>query len=402
MTAAAVCRRSDQTCHAGTVSTTSPADIVIPASILPSDGRFGSGPSKVRPSALQALACSGTTFLGTSHRQRPVCSMVGRLRAGLGELFSLPDGYEVVLGNGGSTCFWDIASFCLIERRSQHLSFGEFSGKFASVVAACPHLEAPEVICSEPGTHPSVVAHEGIDLYALTHNETTTGVSMEVRRPAGSEDVDGAVDAIVAVDATSAAGGLRVEVAECDVYYFAPQKCFASDGGLWVALCSPKALARVRSIAASGRWVPAFLDLGIAIESSAKDQTYNTPALATLALMVDQLEWMLGNGGLAWAAARCDASAKALYGWASASAFATPFVVEPAERSHVTGCIDLAPTVDARAVARVLRANGIVDTEPYRKLGRNQLRIAMFPAIDPADITALTACVDYVVDALVG
>ncbi len=378
------------------MSTTSLTDIVIPASLLPSDGRFGSGPSKVRPSAVQALASSGTTYLGTSHRQPPVCSMVGRLRAGLRELFSLPDGYEVVLGNGGSTCFWDMASFCLIERRSQHLSFGEFSGKFTSVVAACPHLEAPEVICSEPGTHPYVAAHDGIDLYALTHNETTTGVSMEVRRPAGSGD------AIVAVDATSGAGGLRVDVAECDVYYFAPQKCFASDGGLWVALCSPGAIARVRSISGAGRWVPAFLDLGIAIESSAKDQTYNTPALATLFLMVDQVEWMLGNGGLGWATSRCDASAEALYGWASESAFATPFVAEPAERSHVTGCIDLAAPVDAGAVAKVLRANGIVDTEPYRKLGRNQLRIAMFPSIDPAEITALTACVDYVVDSLAG
>ncbi|MGH9128749.1 MAG: phosphoserine transaminase [Acidimicrobiales bacterium] len=390
------------------MSTTSPAnnhaaDIRIPAVLLPADGRFGSGPSKVRAAAVEALAAasagrpSAGAYLGTSHRQRPVTSMVGRLRAGLAELFNLPDGYEVVLGNGGTTCFWDIASFCLIRRRSQHLSFGEFSAKFASVASACPHLEAPSVISSEPGTHPAVVVEDGIDLYALTQNETTTGVSMEVDRPAGADD-----GALVAVDATSAAGGLRVDVARCDAYYFAPQKCFSSDGGLWVALLSPAAVARVRSLRASGRWVPAFLDLGIAIDSSAKDQTYNTPSLSTLLLMVDQVEWMLEGGGMEWAASRCDASAESLYGWASASDFATPFVASPVERSHVTGCIDLDASVDAAMVAKVLRANGIVDTEPYRKLGRNQLRIAMFPSIDPADITALTACIDHVVGALAG
>ncbi|MGH9069870.1 MAG: phosphoserine transaminase [Acidimicrobiales bacterium] len=384
----------------GPAANIDPSTVRIPASLLPSDGRFGSGPSKVRLPALAALAAAseGSTYLGTSHRQRPVTSMVGRLRAGLAELFSLPEGYEVVLGNGGTTCFWDMASFCLVRRHSQHLSFGEFSSKFASVVAACPHLDAPEVITSATGTHPSVRLDPEVDLYALTQNETTTGVSMEVCRPAGSEESG----AIVAVDATSAAGGLRVDVACCDAYYFAPQKCFASDGGLWVALVSPAAVDRVRSISTSGRWVPAFLDLGIAIQSSAKDQTYNTPALATLLLMVDQLEWMLGSGGLEWAASRCDASAESLYGWAEASDYATPFVAVPAERSHVTGCIDLDASIDATAVAKTLRANGIVDTEPYRKLGRNQLRIAMFPAIDPTDIAALTGCIDYAVAKLAG
>ncbi len=372
-----------------------PSSIRIPASFLPSDGRFGSGPSKVRASAIAALGSAGTTYLGTSHRQKPVTSMVGRLRAGLRELFNLPDGYEVVLGNGGTTCFWDMASFCLVDRHSQHLSFGEFSAKFASVVGACPHLDAPEVITCSAGTHPAVRPDAEVDLYALTHNETTTGVSMDVRRPVLVEGA--ASHAIVVVDATSAAGGLRVDVSECDTYYFAPQKCFASDGGLWVALLSPAALARVRSIAESGRWVPAFLDLGIAIEGSAKDQTYNTPALATLFLMVDQIEWMLEKGGLEWAAGRCDDSAESLYGWAEASEFATPFVADPAERSHVTGCIDFNSSVDAALVAKVLRAHGMVDTEPYRKLGRNQLRIAMFPSIDPADIAALTACIDHVV-----
>lgn len=343
-----------------------------------------------------ATGDGGGGYMGTSHRQAPVCSVVGRLRAGLRNLFGLPEGYQVVLGNGGTTLFWDMASFCLISSRSQHLAFGEFSGKFAAVVAACPHLEAPEVISSEPGTHPEVVVRQGIDLYALTHNETTTGVCMPIRRPAGASE-----GAIVAVDATSAAGGLPVDVAQCDAYYFAPQKCFSADGGLWVALLSPAAQDRVRSISESGRWVPGILDLAIAIESSAKDQTYNTPALATLALMVDQVDWMLENGGLTWAASRCDASAEALYGWASRSDFATPFVVEPEQRSHVTGCIDFSDEVDAAGLAQVLRANGILDTEPYRKLGRNQLRIAMFPSIDPADIGALTACIDYVVERLV-
>jgi len=376
-------------------------DIRIPDALKPSDGRFGSGPSKVRPEQVAALAAAAPHYLGTSHRQAPVKSVVGRLRTGLRELFSLPDGYEVVLGNGGTTCFWDIATFCLIERRSQHLSFGEFSSKFAAAAKAAPHLEDPQVIESPPGTHPEAVGSGDVDLYALTHNETSTGVAMEIRRPAGSQA--GAAEAtgqLVAVDGTSAAGGLRVDPTQFDAYYFAPQKCFASDGGLWVALLSPAALRRVERIAAGGRWVPAFLDLATAIDNSTKDQTYNTPALGTLLLFAEQVEWMLAGGGLDWAAGRCDRSAEILYTWAEQSDFATPFVGKPSERSHVVGTVDFVDAVDAQAVARALRANGIVDTEPYRKLGRNQLRVAMFPAIDPEDVAALCACVNYVVGAL--
>ena len=376
---------------------TASAEIVIPDHLKPSDGRFGSGPSKVRPEQMAALAATGSSYLGTSHRQAPVKSVVGRLRRGLRDLFSLPDGYEVVLGNGGTTCFWDIATFCLIERRSQHLSFGEFSSKFATAAAAAPHLGDPQVIESAPGTHPEALPVDDVDLYALTHNETSTGVAMEIRRPAGPGATP---DQIVAVDGTSAAGGLRVDPSQFDAYYFAPQKCFASDGGLWVALLSPAALERVARIAQSGRWVPAFLDLTTAIDNSTKDQTYNTPALATLGLFVEQVEWMLEGGGLEWAAGRCDRSAEILYTWAEQSDFATPFVGKPSERSHVVGTVDLVDAVDAAAVAKVLRANGIVDTEPYRKLGRNQLRIAMFPAIDPEDVAALCACINHVVGAL--
>jgi len=347
----------------------------------------------VRSDAVAALAGAAPTYLGTSHRQAGVRSMVRRLRDGLAELFALPGGYQVVLGNGGTTAFWDAITFGLIERRSQHLSFGEFSSRFAAAAAAAPHLEEPEVIQSPFGTHPEPVTSAEVDLYALTHNETSTGVAMPVTRPANS-------DGLVAVDATSAAGGLRVDPSQFDVYYFAPQKCFASDGGLWVALMSPDALDRVAKINASRRWVPASLDLSIAIDNSAKDQTYNTLALATLYLFVHQLEWMLANGGLEWAASRCDRSADALYGWAERSDFATPFVAQPEQRSHVVGTIDLDSAIDAAAVAAVLRANGIVDTEPYRKLGRNQLRVAMYPAIDPEDVSALCDCIDYVVGAL--
>jgi phosphoserine aminotransferase len=372
-----------------------PAEIQIPSDLLPSDGRFGSGPSKVRQEAVAALERAAPRYLGTSHRQAGVRSIVALLRGGLRELFSLPEGYEVVLGNGGTTCFWDIASFCLVQRRSQHLSFGEFSSKFAAVTAAAPHLDQPDVIESPVGTHPEAAARPDVDAYALTHNETSTGVAIALRRPDGA-------DGLVLVDGTSAAGGLRMDPAEVDAYYFAPQKCFASDGGLWVALLSPSALERVRQIAASDRWVPASLDLGIAIESSDKDQTYNTPALATLFLFVEQLEWMLGNGGLEWAAARCDRSAEILYGWAEATEYTTPFVAKPSERSHVVGTIDLDDSVDAARVAATLRANGILDTEPYRKLGRNQLRVGLFPAIDPEDVGALTACIDHVVAALAG
>jgi phosphoserine aminotransferase len=371
------------------------SDIVIPADLLPRDGRFGSGPSKVRPEALAALAASGTSYLGTSHRQKTVKDVVRRVRAGLSDLFALPDGYEVVLGNGGTTAFWDIAVLNLVRVRSQHLVFGEFSSKFADAAAAAPFLSDPSVLRSEPGTHPQARAESGVDVYALTHNETSTGVAMPLRRVAGADD-----DALVLVDATSGAGGLPVDVAETDVYYFAPQKSFASDGGLWLALMSPAAIERVAEVHRTGRWVPAFSDLQIAIDNSRLDQTYNTPALATLFLLADQLDWFNSQGGLDWATARTADSSNRLYMWAEKSDFATPFVADPAQRSAVVGTIDFADDVDASAVAKVLRSNGIVDTEPYRKLGRNQLRIAMFPAVDPADVEALTACIDHVVGAL--
>ncbi len=373
-------------------------DISIPTSLLPSDGRFGSGPSKVRPEQVKALASVADTYLGTSHRQPGVRNVVGRLRSGLHELFSLPEGYEVVLGVGGSTVFWDVATFCLIDQLSQHLAFGEFSSKFAAAAKAAPHLKEPQVIESAPGTHPKAVTDPAVDLYAFTHNETSTGVAMRIARPAGASAADG--DGLVAVDATSAAGGLPVDPAEFDVYYLAPQKCFASDGGLWVALMSPAAIERVERIASTGRFVPASIDLKIAIENSRLDQTYNTPALATLFLFVDQLDWMLGNGGLTWTTARCDRSAEILYTWAEQSDFARPFVENPLDRSHVVATVDFVDAVDATSVARVLRANGILDTEPYRKLGRNQLRIAMYPAIEPDDIAALCGCINYVVGAL--
>ncbi len=372
----------------------SPSDIRIPADLLPRDGRFGSGPSKVRPEAVEALRAAATSILGTSHRQAPVKSLVSRLRGGLAQFFDLPDGYEVVLGNGGATAFWDVATFCLIEKRSQHLVFGEFSSKFAAAAKAAPHLEDPQVVESPAGTHPWPEPSAEVDLYALTHNETSTGVMMDLRRPEGSEG------ALVAVDATSGAGGLRFDPRQVDAYYFAPQKSFASDGGLWLALLSPAALERVGRLHAGGRWVPASLDLSIAVEQSRLDQTYNTPALATLIMFVNQLDWMLENGGLDFAAGRSEASAGNLYGWAEASSFATPFVAKPDERSNVVGTVDFSDEVDAAAVAKALRANGIVDTEPYRKLGRNQLRVAMFPAVDPDDVAALTRCIDFVVGSL--
>ena len=369
--------------------------ISIPASLLPKDGRFGCGPSKVRPEALAALAATGTSYLGTSHRQEGVKSVVRAIRAGLRDLFELPVGYEVVLGNGGSTAFWDAATFGLIERRSQHLSFGEFGAKFAEAATGVPHLQDPDVITSPAGKHPELQAADGIDVYAFPHNETSTGVAKAVRRPEGASD-----DALVVIDGTSAAGGLRVQATEFDVYYFAPQKCFASDGGLFLALCSPRAIERIARIKASGRWIPASLDLSIALDNSSKDQTYNTPALATLFLLREQTDWILGQGGLEWAAARCDRSAEYLYGWAEASSYATPFVAKPGHRSSVVGTVDLDDRVEADTVSKVLRANGIVDTESYRKLGRNQLRIGMFPAVDPEDVAALTTCIDHVVGAL--
>ncbi len=334
--------------------------------------------------------------MGTSHRQAPVKSLVRRLREGLADLFQVPAGYEVVLGNGGATAFWDVATFGLIENRSQHLSFGEFSSKFAAAAQAAPHLGDPQVIETAPGTHPWPEPAEGIDLYALTHNETSTGVMMDLSRPEGPA----ADRALVAVDATSGAGALRFDPAQVDAYYFAPQKSFASDGGLWLALLSPAALERAARLHESGRWVPASLDLSIAIEQSRLDQTYNTPALATIIMFVNQLEWMLAGGGLDFAAGRSEASARTLYGWADGSEYATPFVAKPDERSNVVATIDFRDDIDAAAVAKVLRANGIVDTEPYRKLGRNQLRIAMFPAVDPADVEALTRCIDHVVTAV--
>jgi phosphoserine aminotransferase len=368
--------------------------ITIPEALRPSDGRFGCGPSKVRPEAVAALAEAAPTLLGTSHRQAPVKSLVNRLRAGVADLFGLPDGWEVVVGNGGTTVFWDAATFGLVRERSLHASFGEFSSKFAACTAAAPFLGDPVIVKAEPGAFPEVPVDVGVDVYALTHNETSTGVAMPLRRPAAP------ADALVVVDATSAAGGLRWEPAEADVYYFAPQKCLASDGGLWIAACSPAGIERIGAIAASGRWVPSSIDLQIAVENSRQDQTLNTPALATLFLAVHQLDWMNGNGGLDWAAARCDRSAETIYGWAEASSYATPFVTDPAARSHVVATIDLDDRLDANVVAKVLRANGIVDTESYRKLGRNQLRIALFPAIEPADVEALTRCIDHVVGAL--
>lgn len=372
-----------------------PTDIRIPHDLLPADGRFGCGPSKIRPEAVAALSDKTTTVIGTSHRQPAVKQVVARVRAGIAELFGLPAGYQVVLGNGGSTAFWDVATFGLIEQVSEHLTFGEFSSKFAQAAAAAPHLGTPRIIDAPPGTAAAPEAYPDVDLYALTHNETSTGVMTQLLRPEGA-----APTALVAVDATSGAGGLRFDPSQVDAYYFAPQKCFASDGGLWLAALSPAALERVARIKASGRWMPASLDLSIAVEQSAMDQTYNTPALVTLLLLAEQLEWMLDGGGLDFAAGRSDRSAATLYGWADNSTYATAFVAKPDDRSHVVGTIDLDGSIDAPTVCKVLRANGIVDTEPYRKLGRNQLRIGMFPAIDPADIEALTRCVDHVVTAL--
>ncbi len=366
--------------------------ITIPADLLPADGRFGCGPSKVRPEAVAALAASGTDYLGTSHRQAPVRFMVSRLRNAVAELFALPDGYEVILGNGGTTAFWDAAVFGLIDDKSQHLVFGEFSSKFAECARRAPFLAEPSSLKADPGTAVAATAETGVDLYALTHNETSTGVATEIVRPDGAD-----AGALVAVDATSAAGGLRFDAAETDVYYFAPQKCLASDGGLWIAAISPAAIERIERRAASDRWVPASLDLGIALENSLRDQTYNTPALATIFLAVHQMEWINQNGGLGFSAGRSDRSAEILYGWAERTDYTTPFVSDPALRSHVVATIDLADDVEATTVSAVLRANGIVDTDSYRKLGRNQLRIALFPAIDAEDVAQLTRSIDHVV-----
>jgi phosphoserine aminotransferase len=367
--------------------------IVIPDQIKPADGRFGSGPTKVRPE--QAAALATARELGTSHRQAPVRAVVHRIRAGLADLFTLPNGYMVALGNGGTSAFWDAAAFGLVREKSQHTTFGEFSAKFATVISRAPWLAAPTVISSEPGTHPQPRGEAGADAYALTHNETSTGVMMPVRRPTGAD-----AGALVLVDATSGAGALPVDPAEFDAYYFAPQKVFGADGGLWIALLSPAALERIGEIATTGRYIPEFLSLRIAVENSAKDQTYNTPAVSTLILLAEQLDWMQARGGLTWCRERTARSAETLYSWAEQSAFATPFVSDPAMRSPVVGTIDFSDEVSADQVAGVLRENGIVDTESYRKLGRNQLRIGMFPAVDPGDVAALTACIDYVAERL--
>ena len=372
---------------------TSSLSLDIPEDLLPADGRFGCGPSKVRPEQLAHLA-DQAHVMGTSHRQAPVKAVVGRVRAGLRELFSLPDDHEVVLGNGGTTAFWDAAAAGLIRNRSLHLSFGEFSQKFASVSAGAPFLGDPIVVKADPGGAPAPSADPDADVLAWAHNETSTGVMVEVVRPGD------AGDALVLVDATSGAGGLPVDVTQTDAYYFAPQKCFASDGGLWLALLSPAAIARVEELAATDRWIPEFLSITTALDNSRKDQTYNTPAVATLLMLADQIEWMLANGGLDWCVSRTRESSGHLYGWAEASDVARPFVSDPASRSLVVGTVDFDDSVDAAAVAKALRANGVVDTEPYRKLGRNQLRIGMFPAVEPDDVRALTGCIDFVVEQL--
>ena len=373
--------------------TSTPLDeLRLPRHLLPADGRFGSGPSKVRPEQVEAIVAASRTVLGTSHRQAPVKALVADIRSGLTDLFELPDGWEIVCGNGGTTIFWDAATFGLIRERSEHLVFGEFSTKFADASGAAPHLATPHIVPADPGDHPEPVADESVDVYALTHNETSTGVAMELCRPPGTNG------ALVAVDATSAAGGLPWDPDEVDVYYFAPQKCFAADGGLWVAACSPAAVERIERIAAGDRWIPASLDLGIALTNSRLDQTYNTPAVATLILFADQLRWMLGHGGLDWCTKRTQASADHLYGWAEERSWATPFVADPAKRSAVVGTIDLARELEVAKLNAVLRANGIVDTDSYRKLGRNQVRIGMYPAVDPSDVEALTACIDHLVE----
>jgi phosphoserine aminotransferase len=375
-------------------TSTDPTSLVLPADLKPSDGRFGSGPSKVRPEQLARLVADGSALMGTSHRQKPVKSLVGRVRSGLRDLFQLPDGYEVLLGNGGTTAFWDAAAFGLVRERAQHFTYGEFSAKFAKVTQDAPFLADSVVVKAEPGTAPAIEYAEGADLVGWAHNETSTGVAVPVRRPAGADS------AIVAIDATSGAGGLPVNAEDFDVYYFAPQKSFASDGGLWLALMSPVALERVAELGSSGRWVPEFLSLTTALDNSLKDQTYNTPSVATLFLLAEQIDWMLSHGGLEWTTARTKDSSDRLYTWAEKTEYTTPFVADPADRSQVVGTIDFAEGTDAAAVAKALRANGIVDVEPYRKLGRNQLRVAMFPAVEPDDVTALTRCVDWLVERL--
>ena len=370
-------------------------EIVIPADLLPVDGRFGAGPSKVRPEQIQALVEKSVSVMGTSHRQKPVKGEVAALRAGLAEMFTLPAGYEVVIGNGGTTAFWEVATFGLLRDRAQFLTFGEFGSKFATSAKDAPFLGEQFVIKSEPGDAPEFTVQAGVDAYCTPHNETSTGVAIPPVRPAGADD-----DALVLIDATSGAGGLPVDLSQVDVYYFSPQKCFASDGGLFVAIMSPAAIARAEEIKASGRYIPAFLDLMTAIENSRLDQTYNTPALATILMMNEQIKWFNANGGLDWCVSRTKESSDAIYEWATASSYANPFVSDPAKRSQVVATIDFDESIDAEAVAKVLRANGVVDTEPYRKLGRNQLRISVFPAVEPSDVRQLLKCIDFVFAAL--
>ena len=373
----------------------SPEDIRIPAELLPVDGRFGAGPSKVRKEQVDALASVWQSYLGTSHRQKTVKSQVGRLRAGLADLFSLPEGYEVVLGNGGSTAFWDVATFGLVRDRAQFLSFGEFGAKFASGVKKAPHLGEPTILKADPGSAPAFAAEAGIDAYCSPHNETSTGVALTPQRVAGAD-----ADALVIIDATSGAGGLAVDATQFDTYYFAPQKSFGSDGGLWFALMSPAAIERAAQIKESGRWIPDFLDLQTAIDNARLDQTYNTPSLATILMMAEQVDWFNANGGLDWCVGRTTESSGVLYDWAEASDVATPFVSDPALRSGVVATIDIDDSIDATSITKALRLNGVVDTEPYRKLGRNQLRVAVFPAVDPDDVRALTRSIDYVISQL--
>ena len=377
------------------MATGSGSRLVIPQDLVPADGRFGCGPSKVPAAALHALAEVGPSLLGTSHRQAPVKQLVERVRSGISTLFDLPEGYEVALGNGGSTMFWDVASLSLIERRSQHLVFGEFSSKFAAATTKAPFLEKPEIVESAPGTHPSPLASSDVDAYCLTHNETSTGVAMPVQRL-------GSQDQLVLVDATSGAGGLPVDISQVDAYYFAPQKCFASEGGLWVAILSPVAVERAMRIEGGQRWVPASLSLHLALEASRQNQTINTPAIATLFLLAHQVEWILEEGGLSWAVERSRRSAQTIYQWAEARPWASPFVPDPSQRSSVVATIDLASSISANAVSAVLRDNGVVDTDSYRKLGRNQLRLGLFPAIEPHDVAQLTRSIDWVVEALDG
>jgi phosphoserine aminotransferase len=381
----------------------SPAEttaLVIPEGLKPSDGRFGCGPSKVRPQALARLAGEGAAVMGTSHRQKPVKALVGEIRAGLRELFALPAGYEVALGNGGATAFWDAAAFGLVEDRALHLTYGEFSSKFATVTTGAPFLQDPVVVSADPGDAPDpaalgdATAGVEVDVVTWAHNETSTGVMVPVMRP----PADRIGDALVLIDATSGAGGLPVQIEQADAYYFAPQKSFAADGGLWIALLSPAAQERIAALDASERWIPPFLSLQTALDNSVKDQTYNTPAVASLFLLADEIRWMLDGGGLDWCVSRTTASSENLYGWAERSGYATPFVVDPAKRSLVVGTIDFNDALDAAVVAKTLRANGIVDTEPYRKLGRNQLRIGLFPAVEAGDVQALTACIDWIVE----